>query len=165
MYHSACMAKFSKKTDSGKDDRPINKEKVRYSEMLCEWLEKDGNCELYTLQELFTKMEELNSENASTYSKKSLQSKLKGKYRDHIYFTNLPGRSNIVCFRDMASYILCEQKRKTGETEESIITAAAKLIKAELRDLDKMNKVYPRLINCLTLKIRRNGFLKASNYC
>ena len=43
----------------------------------------------------------------------------------------------------MASYILYESKRKTGEMKESIITAAAKLIKAELKDLDKMNKVYP----------------------
>ena len=44
----------------------------------------------------------------------------------------------------MASYILYEQKRKTGETKESLITAAAaKLIEAELRDFDKMNKVYP----------------------
>ena len=63
-------------------------------EMLCEWLEKDGDCELYTLQELFAKMEELNSGNASTYSEKSLQSKLKKKYWDHIHFTNLPFLGN-----------------------------------------------------------------------
>ena len=108
VYHSAYMAKFSKKTDSGKIGHPISEEKVCYFEMLCEWLEKDGDCELYTLQELFAKMEEVNNGNTSTYSEKSLQSKLKEKYRDHIYFMNLPGRSNIVCFRDMASYILYE---------------------------------------------------------
>ena len=88
-------------------------------------------------------MEELNSGNASTYSEKLLQLKLKEKYRDHIYITNLPGRSNIVRFRDIVLYILYDQKRKTGKTKESIITATAKLIKADLRDLDKMNKVYP----------------------
>ena len=43
----------------------------------------------------------------------------------------------------MVSYILYDQKRKTEKTKDSIITATAKLIKAELRDLDKMNKVYP----------------------
>ena len=121
--------------------------------------------ELYTLQELFAKMEELNSGNTSTYSEKLLQSKLKEKYRDHIYFMNIPGRSNIVCFRDMASYILYEQKMKTGEMKESIITAAAKLIKAVLRVLTKWTKCIPHLINCLTLKIRKNGYLKASNCC
>ena len=63
VYHSACMAKFSKKTDSGKVGRPANEEKVCYFEMLYEWLEKDDDCELYTLQELFAKMEEPNSRN------------------------------------------------------------------------------------------------------
>ena len=63
---------------------PINEEKARSFEILCEWLEKDGNCELYTLQELFAEMEELISGNASTYSKKLLQSNLKEKCWDHI---------------------------------------------------------------------------------
>ena len=74
---------------------------------------------------------------------KLLQSKLKEKYWDHIYFTNLPRRPNTACFRDMARKISSERKRKTGETKESIITVAAKLMKAELSDLDKKNKVYP----------------------
>ena len=39
----------------------------------------------------------------------------------------------------MASYILSEEKRKTAEIKESIITVAAKLVKAELRDLDKLS--------------------------
>ena len=52
----------------------------------------------------------------------------------------------------MASYIFYKQKKKTGEMKESTITAAAKLIKAGLRDLDKMNNVYQTLINCLTIK-------------
>ena len=56
--------------------------------MLREWLEKDGDSELYILQVLFARMGELNSGNASTYSEKLMQSKLKEKYRDHIYFTN-----------------------------------------------------------------------------
>ena len=146
MYHSAFVAKFSNKTDSGKVGHPIKEEKVCSFKMMCEWLEKDSDCELYTLQELLAKMEELTSGNASTYSERSLQSNLKEKYRDHIYFANLPGRPNIVYFRDMVLYILYEQKnqkKKKGETNKSIITPAAKLIKAELGDLDKMNKVYP----------------------
>ena len=87
-------------------------------------------------------MEELNSVNINTYSEKSLRSKLKEKYWDHIYFTILSGRPNIVYFRDMASYIFYEQKRKTGEMKESTIIAKARLIKAGLSGLDKMNKVH-----------------------
>ena len=49
VYHSACMAKFSKKTESGKVGCPINEEKVWSFVVLCEWLDKDGDCELYTL--------------------------------------------------------------------------------------------------------------------
>ena len=116
VYPSACMEMFIKKTDSGKVGRPINVEKACYFEMVCECLEKDRDCELKTLQELFAKMEELNSANASTYSEKSLQSKLKEKYQEHTYFTNLHGQPKVVFFRDMASYILYEQKKKTGET-------------------------------------------------
>ena len=118
MYHSAFVAKFSNKTDSGKVGHPIKEEKVCSFEMMCEWLEKDSDCELYTLQELLAKMEELTSGNESTYSERSLQSKLKEKYRDHIYFANLPGRPNIVCFRDMVLYILYEQKNPKKKQEK-----------------------------------------------
>ena len=71
-----------------------------------------------------------------------MQSKLNENCRDYINFTNLPEQPNIICFRDTASFILDEQKRKTEVTKESVITAAAKLIKAELRDIVRLNKVY-----------------------
>ena len=72
VYHSACMKKFSKKTNSGKNARPANEEKACSFKILCEWLEKDGDCEIDTLQELFARMGELNSGNTGTYSEKSL---------------------------------------------------------------------------------------------
>ena len=96
----------------------LRRKKYVLFEMMCEWLEKDSDCELYTLQELLAKMEELTSGNESTYSERSLQSKLKEKYRDHIYFANLPGRPNIVCFRDMVLYILYEQKNPKKKQEK-----------------------------------------------
>ena len=58
-----------------------SEEKAEFLRMLCEWLEKDGDCELYTLQELLIKMEEPNGGSSSVYSEESLQSKLKEKYR------------------------------------------------------------------------------------
>ena len=72
---------------------------------------------------------------------KKLKSKLKGKYLHIICET--PWTTKYCMFQRHGLYILFEQKRKTGETKESIITAAAKLIKTELRDLEKMNNVYP----------------------
>ena len=41
------------------------------------------------------------------------------------------------------AYIFYLNKKGKQEKQESIITAAAKLIKTELRDLEKMNNVYP----------------------
>ena len=61
VYHLTCLGKFNNKIGPDKVGHPVNEEKANSFEMLCEWLEKDGDCELYTLQELLTKMEELNS--------------------------------------------------------------------------------------------------------
>ena len=64
----------------------------------------------------------------------------------------------------MASYILYEQKGKIGE--KSIIAAAAKLIKDEQRDLEKMNKAYPTFGQLSDIcNNRSNGHLKAFSCC
>ena len=47
----------------------INEEKACFIEILCEWLEKDGDCKIYNLHELFPKMRKLNSRKASTAGK------------------------------------------------------------------------------------------------
>ena len=66
----------------------------------------------------------------------------------------------------MASYILYEQKRKIGEKKESIIAAAAKLIKDEQRDLEKMNEAYPTFDQLSDISNNRsNGHLKACSCC
>ena len=77
--------------------------------------------------------------------KKSLKQKLKDHYKEHIHFTEFPGRADVVCFRDMASYVIYNLKKKSQETKEDIIIAAAKIIKSELRDLNKTMDEYPTL--------------------
>ena len=42
------------------------------------------------------------------YGIKWLKQKLKDRYSDSIYFAEINGRSDVVCFRDMAKYILSE---------------------------------------------------------
>ena len=119
VYRSACMEKFIKKTDSGKVGRPINEEKACYFEMVCECLEKDGDRELYTLQELFAKMEELNSGNASTYSEKSLQSKLKEKYRStYTLLISLDGQK--LYFSGTWLHIFYMNKKRKQEKRNSL---------------------------------------------
>ena len=45
----------------------------------------------------------------------------------------------------MASYVIYNLKKKSQETKEDIIIAAAKIIKSELRDLNKTMDEYPTL--------------------
>ena len=53
-------------------------------------------------------------------------------------------RADVVCFKDMASFVMYEMKRKSEETKKDIVIAAA-IIKAELRELDKSAETYPTL--------------------
>ena len=145
VYHSDCISKFMGQSAPKYPNvgRPVDTDKTEAFNKICNWLERDSDCELHTIKELMEKMEQLCNENDDTYTEKSLCAKLKEKYKEHIYFTDLPGRQSVVCFRDMVSYILLEKKKKAEELKDSIIIAAAKIIKAELRDIDKDNKVYP----------------------
>ena len=145
IYHSSCMVKFRlKKETFNKKGRPIDANMIGGFNKVCNWLEENGDCELYTLKEVHQKMTELNEQEAS-YSEKILKQKLKDRYKEHIYFAELSGKPNVVCFRDMASYIICEMKKKAEETKEDIIAAAAKIVKAELRELNKTMDEYPTL--------------------
>ena len=61
---------------------------------------------------------------------------------DHLHFTELPGRADVVCFKDLASYILYELKNKP-QTKEEILKAAAHLIKADIKELQQPKNMYP----------------------
>ena len=146
VYHLGCMSKFlTNKSDCNDAGRSIIVEKTTAFEKMCDWLEKDSSCGLYTLHDLLIKMEELGGGISSVYGEKSLKLKLQKKYKEHIYFTNLPGLPMVVGFRDMTSYIFWKMKKNQVQTKDFIIIAAAKLIKAELREIDKTNEIYPTL--------------------
>ena len=112
-------------------------------EKVCLWLENEADGELYTLKELHEKMSALSNDPTNIYSIKSLKLKLQEKCRDYIYFSEMPGRENVISFRQMANLILSELKKKESQTKEDIIIAAAKIIKAEIRELKKPIDVYP----------------------
>ena len=67
------------------------------------------------------------------YSTKWLKTKLQQKFGDHVFFSEVNGKSNVVCFRNMANTIindkLCEDKNCNIDDEtKRIVTTAAKLI-------------------------------------
>lgn len=70
------------------------------------------------------------------YCIKALRAKLKERFNDSIYFLSAAGRrGELVCFRDNIDKILREVNNTNENTETSIITAAAKLIREKVRKM------------------------------
>lgn len=82
------------------------------------------------------------SDGGDVYTIKTLKNKLQETYKDHIYFSQLPGRENVICFRNMSDRIIYEMK-KSRQTKKDIILAAAKIVKADIQALEKNIDSYP----------------------
>ena len=74
---------------------------LQWFKLLIQWLESESGAELYTLTELHSKMTEL-SDGSGVYTIKRMKQKLQEHYKEHIFFANVEGRENVVCFRNMA---------------------------------------------------------------
>ena len=101
-------------------------------EKLCKWLDK--GTELFTMSEPHAKMYSFTEKDLNVSSLKWMKKLLEQHYQNSIFFTDNPGRSNVVCFTVMANTVLSEQwykDRKDNFNDEKvrIITAAANLIK------------------------------------
>ena len=126
--------------------RPIDSARHSIFEKLCDWLEVADE-ELYTLAELQDRMKEIGASD-DVYSIKRLKRKLIEHYEDHILFSEISGKKNVICFHDMAKRIISNKwynERENNFTDEShrIVIAAAKLIKAEIRDALYNHDEYP----------------------
>ena len=143
VYHTSCMTKFRLIINTGnKRGRPADVSMMENFKKICIWLEEDADCDLFTLQEMHDKMVEL-SEDTPCYTIKSLKRKLLDHYGDHIFFGELPGRPNLVCFKDMTWFIMEDFKKKNHQTPNDIIAAAAKIIKCDIRELPCNKTEYP----------------------
>ena len=49
------------------------------------------------------------SEGEEVYGTKSIKQKLKEKYKDNVFFAEISGRKNVVCFQDMANWIVSDK--------------------------------------------------------
>jgi len=101
---------------------------------LCEQLERSCD-KLYSLDELHEQMS--SSVACDVYSKTYLKRKLieRLRYDSHIVFAGVYGRENVVCLRDMCSFILSDKWYSDRETDvdvesEWLVQSAAKLIAA-----------------------------------
>ena len=119
---------------------------LQWFKVLIQWLDSESGAELYTLTELHSKMTEF-SDGSGVYTVKRLKQKLQEHYQEHIFFANVEGRENVVCFRNMAKYIINEKwhsSRTSMEDEaEWIVTTAAKIIRDQIREKKYDCKSYP----------------------
>ena len=100
----------------------------------------------YTLTELHNEIIGM-VDSETVYTTKWLKKKLKDKYKDHIFFAELNGKSDVVCLKDTASLIInnawYEAREKDAEDSERIIKTAAKLILADIRTTKIDKEYYP----------------------
>jgi hypothetical protein len=142
------QASFHEQQSSIADESGRKKDivKAELFEQLCEWLETADD--LYTVSELHEKLQELAGSTVKIYSEKWLQQMLVDKYKDHIFFAQISGRNNVVCFKDVASTIIsdkwcADRKSNIDDESERIVIAAAELIKAEIRNAKYSMESYP----------------------
>ena len=125
--------------------RPENEWKMDHFEQMCDWLESEA--ELYTVSELQEKMKEI-AQNDDVYQGKWIKEKLRTKYGNHIVFSDIRGRSDVVCLKDVANYIITDQwyssKKESKDAEVTrIVTTAAKIILDEIRSEQYTTEHYP----------------------
>ena len=82
------------------------------------------------------------------YSIKRLKQKMQEHYKECIFFAEVDGRGSVVCFRNMARYIINEKwysykEDNIEDEDERIVTAAAKIIRAEIRECKYDSEFYP----------------------
>ena len=137
--------------DCGERGRPRDEGMFHWFEMLCIWLEVDSDAELHTLKELHDKMASFAGEE-SVYSTKRLKQKLQERYGNKLYFSEVDGKPNVACFQGMADFYLNEmwkeERRKDKEKDaERIVTTAAKVIMAEIRETKYDTSNYPKTLD------------------
>ena len=112
VYHKNCHRNFYRaNVQSTSCGRPVDSMKSETFEKICGRLELN-DCELLTLQDVSNKAKVLLPDNDEVYSEKWLKQKLIQWYGDHIQFNEVRGRRNVICWKEMASYIVNEKWRE-----------------------------------------------------
>ena len=118
--------------------------KLENFDKICDWLETREDSELYTFDEMYNKMIEMTDDTENIYTRKRFTDLIKERYKGHLYYSEQQGKRNVVCFKNMATYILSKFKSSSSVNKYDIIRTAAKLIKEDIKALTKSKENYPR---------------------
>ena len=80
---------------------------ARVFEEVCDEMEESAE-QLFTIAELQYDMECL-ARSDHVYSKISIKQKLEERYGEYVFFTEVCGRKNVICFKNMASTIISDK--------------------------------------------------------
>ena len=102
----------------------------------------------FTAKASFSGIKDMFSGNDNVYSIKWLKTLLIKKYGDHLCFAGQDGKADLICFRDMASYIIndkwyTEKKNNIKDETNRLIVAVAKLIMSDIRQSKYVTETYP----------------------
>ena len=160
VYHLPCHVRFcSCQSTAGHVGvgRPVKSIAQQAFERLCEHLETYcDNEEMYTLEGLRTVMTEWGYRDEDIYGTRSIKNKLKERYGEHMFFAEVRGRKNVLCFKDFASHILSDKwygEKDADENERAVkvVRQAARLIAAQLRNMECSMTHYPDIndLSCM----------------
>ena len=143
VYHTSCMAVFKLnkvgRSVRGRSEDPIMTDVFHY---ICDWLENTVENEVCSVRELYGKMSKDND--GVRYCLKTFHSKLKARYKNHVYFVQSTDcKDELVCFKNMADYILMNLKEEGPTTKENVAKAASKIVKEEIREMNYSKEFYP----------------------
>ena len=151
VYHVKCHRDFTDPTFDVSVSVPsahfVDHEKYAVFDVLCDTLEHSDS-ELYTVNELINLMKSLSVDDTAVYSFPYMKQKLQERFGDSIFFADVCGRSNVVCFRNVAHRIITDKwyaNRDSDIIKESyrIVEAAAKLIRANIHESVARLEEYP----------------------
>ena len=78
IYHAVCYVKcVSQNYTHEHTGRPLDEGKMGAFSKPCEWLERDGDCELHTVKEILEKVKEFSIDDVNAYSEKHIRRNLK----------------------------------------------------------------------------------------
>jgi hypothetical protein len=147
-YHYSCNEMFGssrKSVPNSYKGRTVVTESSAAFNTLCEWMESET--ELYSVSELREKMVVICGEER-TYTSKWLKNRIKDRYKEHVHFAEINGKPNVVCFKDVANYLLNDKwynsrKESMEDEAERIVLTAAKIIQDNIRSKTYQIENYP----------------------
>jgi hypothetical protein len=106
-YHRNCNTNFACSTVHSQKRRPVDSANLDAFNKTCEWLESTDS-DLLTLAELMEKSKFFTGMSIA-YSERWLKCKLLERYGARLFFADIHGRKNVICWRDMASFFINEK--------------------------------------------------------